>query len=166
MERAEWSPIPPLEKTRPMTEQLTETLLQLGQHSLHGLKVGQVLRRGGLLGVVDRAVLTDDKRGASGGVTHTGQHREQDPIGLGRFLVQIADQLNADLALIGPSLLRKGAVDADADDICIETGVLRETGRDVAQFLSADSGESQRNEQQDGVLGAKVGAELHINQTG
>ena len=62
--------------------------------------------------------------------------------------------------------MRKGAVDADADDICIETGVLRETGRDVAQLLGADSGESQRNEQQDGVLGAKVGAELYVNQTG
>ena len=91
------------------------------------------------------------------------------PAGLAERMVTLATpdgQLDADLALVGPGLLRKGAVDADPDDVGIEPGVLGQAGRDVAELLGADPGEGQREEQEDGVLGTKVGTELHVDQTG
>ena len=63
-------------------------------------------------------------------------------------------------------LLRKGAIHAQADDFRVEAGESVEALTDVAQFLGADAGEGQGEEQQDRVLLAEIGAESDVDDAG
>src|SRR5262249_50277766 len=115
--------------------------LQRGQHFFDFVEVGQVLRRWGLLAVTDGALLVDDKGGPSCGVTHSRQHGKEHLIFSDNLLVQVAGKGDFDILLLSPSLLGEGRIDADADDIGIESRVGVETACDVAHLLSADASE-------------------------
>ncbi len=142
-----------------------ERLLQLGEGGLDRVEVGEVLGRGRLLGVNNRAVLIDDDGGAGGGVADAGEAREHDVVRLGHGLVQVAQELDRDVRLPGPGLLRERAVDADAVDRRVQAFVAGDATGDVAHFLRADAGEGEGEEEQDGGTLAEVIAELDVFKT-
>ena len=139
-------------------------LLEFRQLGLYGFKVWQVLGAGRLLCVLDHAVLVDNERGPGGGITDPSKAREENSVGLGRFLVQVTGQSDGDLLLLSPGFLSEWAVHAEADDAGAQVGVSFDAARNVAQFLSANASEGQREEQQHGVRLAEVVREFHVHQ--
>ena len=115
-----------------------------------------------MLAVLNHTALVDDEGSASGGVTNTGKSGEFNSVGLGGGLVQVADQADRNLFLLGPGFLGEGAVNTDSDDLGVQTGVGVKSARDVAELLGADTSESEGEEQQNGVLFAKIVAEFDV----
>src|SRR5436189_263758 len=91
---------------------------------------------------------------------------QQRAIRFGSFLVEVAGQRDADLFLLCPCLLRERAVHAHADHFGVHALIRVESRGDVAHFFGADAGESEREEQEHGVLLAEIVAELYVHQTG
>lgn len=133
---------------------------QTGENLLDGVEVGQVLGSGSLLGVADHAFLIDHKSGTCAGGTKPEEVVEEHTIVTGGGFIEIAGYFEADFFLGCPSFLGEGAIDTDGDDISIQVGISTQTGGDVTHFLGANAGESEWEEQEYGVFGTLVVAEL------
>lgn len=125
---------------------------QLGERGFDGIEVWQILRRRGLLGVLDDAVAVDDEGSTGGGVTDASEAWEEHIVGFGGFFVEVADERDGDLFFLCPGFLCEGAVHTDADHVGVQGAVGSESGADFAEFLGADASESERDKQQHGVF--------------
>ena len=61
--------------------------------------------------------------------------------------------------------MSKGAVHADGDDVGIQVAIGGKTGGDVAKFLGANPGKSQREKENDGVLLTGIGSEGDVAES-
>src|ERR1700677_3914655 len=146
-------------------EALIERLLRFFQRGLYSLEIGQVFRRGGLLRVNNGALFVDDEDRTGRRVADPGDHRANHVVEIDDLLVQVAEQLDADLFVFGPAFLRERAVHADAVDRGVQVLVGSEAAGDVAHFLRADAGEGEREENKHRVALAEIIAELDVFQT-
>ena len=145
-----------------MVESFKAALLQLRELGLNGCEIWQILWRLGLLGVLDHARFIHDESCACASSADAGETGEKNTVGLGGFLIEVADERDGDALLLRPRFLRKWAVHAHADDFRIEARVAADALRHVAKFLCAYAGEREREEQDDGVLFAEVGGKRHV----
>lgn len=142
---------------------LAAQLRQCLKFRLHRFEIWQILRGRGLFGVVDDSVLVDDKSGTGGGVANAGEAGEDHIIGLGGFLVEVAYKRDTDLFFLRPGFLREWTVHANADDFGVQIAIGAQTCGDVAEFLCADAGEGEWEEQKDGVF---AGRQRNIAEAG
>ena len=140
-------------------------LFQRGEDLLDLCEIGQVLGCGSLLAVPDDAFFVDDEGRAGRRVADSRESREQNVVGTGRLLVEVAGQADGDFFLFGPCVLRKRAVHAHTDNIRVEALVCRKTGGDITKFLRADAGERQRKKEQHGRALPEIRGEGNVLET-
>ena len=110
------------------------------------------------------AFLVDHEGRAGADAAQPDEVVQQHAVILGGLLVQITGESHADVFLLGPLSLRKGAVHTNGDYISIELAVAAKTCRDVTQLASANAGESERHKEHHSVFLAKIGAERHVRE--
>ena len=125
-------------------------------------EIRKILRGGGLLAIANHTSFIDDECRPSGGVANPGQGWKKDVVGFGHFFVEVADECDFDAFLFGPCILRERAVHTDPDHVCIEVGVFLETGREVAEFLSADASEGEGEEKEQRGFAAEMRREREV----
>jgi hypothetical protein len=123
---------------------------------LDGLEVWQYLRVLARGGVFNHPVLADDERRTLRDALEAQQVGKQHVIGLGDFLVEVGKDRESEFVLLGPGFLRERAVHADAIDGGAEAVIGDEVLAHAAHLVRADARESQREEQEHGLLFAEV----------
>ena len=84
-----------------------------------------------MFGVLHHPILIHDKGGAGAGGSESKKIIQQHSIVGSGLFVQITRQGNADIFLLRPGFLCKGAVHANADHISIEVAVLTQASGDI-----------------------------------
>ena len=136
--------------------------LQPRQHRLDRLEIWEVFGRGRLLGVANHARLIDHKRGTCGHAAEPTQVGQEDAIGGGGRLVQVAGKRQADALLLRPGILGERTVHTHGDDFRIEPFIGGDAAGKIAHFLGANPGEREREKEQDGVCFAELIAEFDV----
>lgn len=136
--------------------------VQLSQSRLDEVERGKLERRRRLFGVTDDAFPVDDKGGPCGGCTYAYQIGKQHVIGFRNIFVKVARERDRDVLLLSPRFLSERTVHTDGDHLGIKVRVGFESARDIAHFLGANAGESQRKEQQHRIAVADVVGELDV----
>ena len=116
------------------------------------------------------AVLIGHEHGALGDVEEAGLLGDDagvlDLEGLDRHAVEVGGEGHADAGGLGPRFLGEGAVDRDRDDVGAQFLVFVEEAGDLAEFVGADAGEGERDEEDDGLAFADVAAQVDVDEAG
>ena len=135
------------------------------------LDLGEVRHRGGValhFGVDDVTSLVRHEDGALGDVEEASLFRDDLGVlhleGLDGHAVEVGNEGEGNARLLGPSFLGERGIDGDGDDVGAELLVFFEQASYLAEFVGADAGKGEGNEEDDGLALADVAAEADVSE--